>query len=136
MIENGILLDSEVHENHSNNVANDLIAFDHELYSLGNDIDDNINLYKITVEEYFQDIAHANSKRFHNLKYIEKVANLSADALSEINRSGGSTMRVSTTTYTISDLYDFVKMYDKDFNAGKVVYSAMLNEDGMPKRSK
>ncbi len=30
-------------------------------------------------------------------------------------------MRSSTTTYSISDLYDFVKRYDKEFSTGKSV---------------
>ena len=51
LVENGILLDSEVHEHHSNNATNDLIAFDHKIYSLGvNELGD-LALYKLTVEE-------------------------------------------------------------------------------------
>nr|AHF25393.1 hypothetical protein [uncultured bacterium Contig137] len=51
----------------------------------------------------FQDHKHPDKKRFHNLKYIEKVAEVSADALSGEARSGGSTKRTSTTDFTVAD---------------------------------
>ena len=133
LIENAVLLDSEVHEHHSNNAKNDMIAFDHKLYALGKGSGGNIGLYKITVEEAYQDGSHPGNRKFHNLKYIEKVAEASADALAEKFRSGGSTMRSSTTAYTISDLYSFVKRFDKDFTAAHEVNPALLNEDGTPK---
>lgn len=133
LVENAVLFDAEVHEHHKNNPKNDNIAFDHKLYSLGIDSYGNINLYKITVEEYYQSKTEPNNKKFHNLKYIEKVANISADALSGKASSGGSANETLTTTYSISDLYNLVKKYDKDFTAGKAVNPAMLNEDGTPK---
>lgn len=133
LIENAVLLDSEVHEHHGNNAKNDLIAFDHKLYAIGKDINGNVALYKITVEEGFQDPYNTNDKKFHNLKYIEKVVEASADANVEQSHKDGSTMRSSTTDYTISDLYGFVKKYDKDFKAGKEVNSDFINDDGTPK---
>lgn len=133
LVENAVLLDTEVHEHHSNNAKNDRIAFDHKLYSLGQDTDGNVALYKITVEEYFQSTAEPNNKKFHNLKYIEKVAKLSADALSGKSRSGGSTNDSSTTAYSVADLYGFVKRFDKDFTASGSVNPYLLNEDGTPK---
>lgn len=69
--------------------------------------------------------------RFHNLKYIEKVAEVPADALSGHSSSGGSA--TSTTKYTVADLYSFVKNYDKDFTAGKPVNKEFINSDGTPK---
>ena len=133
LVRDAVLLDTEVHEHHSNNARNDLIAFDHKLYSLGRDTDGNVALYKITVEEYFQSTAEPNNKKFHNLKYIEKVAELSADALSGKSRSGGSTNDSSTTAYSVADLYGFVKGLDKDFTASGSVNPYLLNEDGTPK---
>ncbi len=133
LIENAILLDTEVHDHHSNNAKNDNIAFDHKLYALGNDESGAINLYKITVEEYYQSKSEPNKRRFHNLRYIEKVAEVPADALARKTRSGGSTMESSTTKYNISDLYSFVKQFDKDFTAGKEISPKLLNEDGTPK---
>ena len=133
LVRDAVLLDTEVHEHHSNNARNDLIAFDHKLYSLGRDTDGNVALYKITVEEYFQSTAEPNNKKFHNLKYIEKVAELSADALSGKSRSGGSTNDSSTTAYSVADLYGFVKGLDKAFTASGSVSQYLLNEDGTPK---
>lgn len=132
LVENAVLLDTEVHEHHKNNTKNDNIVFDHKLYALG-DGHDGTGLYKITVEEYFQSKSEPNKKRFHNLKYIEKVADIPADALSSETRSGGSTMGSPTTKYSISDLYSLVKTYDKEFHAGEEVNPALLNEDGTPK---
>ena len=49
------------------------------------------------------------------MKYIEKTAEVSADALSGDPRSGGSTMRSSAIIYSVVNLCDFVKIYDEDF---------------------
>lgn len=131
LIENAVLLDSEVHEPHSSNAQNDRIAFDHKLYAFGKDSEGNIALYKITVEESFANPQNPHDKKFHNLKYIEKVA----DNVGSLTRFRGaeSTNDVSTTDYSISDLYSFVKRYDKDFTPARKVSSALLNEDGTPR---
>ena len=71
--------------------------------------------------------------RSYSLKYIEKVADLSGGRTSEKTRSGGSTNGKSTTTYSISDLYGFVKTFDKDFTPVPEVSEYMLNKDGTPK---
>lgn len=136
LIENAVLFDSEVHEHHSNNSkseSTDRIAFDHKLYALGKDVDGNIALYRITVEEIYQDAKHPNDMRFHNLKYIEKVAE-NIGSLTADNQRAESTNDVSTTSYSISKLYDFVKKFDKEFNAGKEVSKEFLNLDGTPKK--
>ena len=127
-----MLLDSEVHEHHANNKANDFIAFDHKLYALGKDSDGNIALYKIKVEEYYQSKSEQNNKRLHNLKYIEKVAEASPGRTFGKNHSGGTVKRNSTTTYTVSDLHALVKQYDKELRP-KPVHPSMLNADGTPK---
>ena len=69
-------------------------------------------LDKITVEEYYQSKTEPDNKKFHNLKYIKKVADLAGGRTSEKTRSGGSTNGKSTTTYSISDLYGYVKSFD------------------------
>ncbi len=132
LIENAVLLDSEIHEHRSDNAKNDLIAFDHKLYSIGKDTGGNVALYRITVEEAYQDIKHTNERSFHNLRYIEKVATVGG------RTAGQSLHDVSTndniaTDYIMSEIYDFVKKYDKDFNSEKEVNSALLNKDGTPK---
>lgn len=133
LIQNAVHLDSEVHEHHSNNAKEENIAFDHKLYALGEDAVGNIALYKITVEEYFQSKTEPNKKRFHNLKYIEKVADVTGRRTFSQRNSGGSTNgNTSATTYSIADLLAFVKQYDKEFSP-KPVHEAMLNDDGTPK---
>lgn len=136
LIENGILLDTEIHEHHSNNSKtedDDPISFDHRLYSLGETSDGVLALYRITVEDIFGGRKNETDFRFHNLKYIEKVAEIQS-----WRTAGGHgpkpIQRISTTDYTVSQLYDFVKRYDKEFNAGRTVHPSMLNkEDGTPK---
>ena len=72
LLKNAVLLDSEVHKHHSNNAANDMIAFDHKLYALGKSVAGTA-LYKITVEDIFQSTANQTDKRFHNLRYITEI---------------------------------------------------------------
>lgn len=111
LVEKSVLLDTEVHEHHSNNAKEDRIAFNHKLYALGEDSAGTIALYKITVEEHFADPKHPHSMRFHNLKYIEKVAD-NISSLTRKNKAYGaeSTNDVSTTAYSVADLYEFVKI--------------------------
>ncbi|MBP0990836.1 MAG: hypothetical protein J5874_06650 [Oscillospiraceae bacterium] len=42
-------------------------------------------------------------------------------------------MGSSTTDYNVTDLYSFVKKYDKEFTPGRKVHRALLNKDGTPK---
>ena len=72
--------------------------------------------------------------RFHNLKYIEKVAD-NIGSLTRRNNARGaeSTNNVSTTVYSISDLYGFVKKFDNEFSPAPEVNPVLLNEDGTPK---
>ncbi len=132
LIENAILLDSEVHEHHSNNAKVDLISFDHKLYAIGTSNDGTVGLYKITVEEFYQSKTEPSNKRFHNLRYIEKIADIPGGRTFDNNRSGGSTNGTSTIKYSISDLFELVKEYDKDFHY-QPVDSVLLNSDGTPK---
>lgn len=132
LIESSIYLDSEVHEHHGNNAKNDYISFDHKLYALGKSESGDIGLYKITVEEFFQSKSEPGNKRFHNLRYIEKIADNVGGRTSEKSRSGGSTNDISAN-YSISDLYEFVKTYDKDFVTAPTVNEVLLNADGTPK---
>ena len=135
LIENAVLLDSEVHEHHSNNSKSentDRITFDHRLYSLGKNSDGSIALYRITVEEIFKNQKQPDDMRFHNLKYIEKVAD-NIGSLTADKQHAESASDVSTTNYSVCDLYGFVKEFDADFTAGETVSRSQLNEDGTPK---
>ena len=132
LTENGVLLDSEVHEHHTNNAKNDMIAFDHKLYAVGRDTSGNVALYKITVEEAYHDHKNTNERRFHNLKYIEKVATVGGRTAGQ-SLPGVSTNDDIATTYTVADILSLVKTYDKDFIAAHDVSPELLNEDGTPK---
>ena len=66
--------------------------------------------------------------RAYELKNIEKVAKLHTG----VHAKSGLT-RQSTTIDNVSDLYSFVKQYDKKFIAGKPVNKEFINEDGTPK---
>ena len=132
LTENGVLLDSEVHEHHTNNAKNDMIAFDHKLYAVGRDTSGNVALYKITVEEAYHDHKHTNERRFHNLKYIEKVATVGGRTAGQ-SLPGVSTNDDIATTYTVADILSLVKAYDEDFTPAHDVSPELLNEDGTPK---
>lgn len=132
LIENAVWLDSEVHEHHSNNAKDDRITFDHKLYALGKDTSGNIALYKITIEEQYANYKNAHDKRFHNLKYIKKVADNIGSLTRDLSHDAESTNDASTTTYSISDLFNFVNTYDKEFKP-KPVNETMI-ENGLPKK--
>ena len=135
LVENSILLDTEVHEHHSNNSKSeetDRIAFDHKLYSLGMTEDNRVAVYRITIEEKYQDKKHPHDLRFHNLKYIEKVADFVPGLTYAKLRSADTFRDKSTTVYSVSDLYEFVKNYDGEFHAGKIPSAEMVGEDGQP----
>ena len=132
LIENAYLFDTEVHEHHSNSPKNDLIAFDHKLYSLGRDTGGNIALYKITVEKSYHDAKNTNERRFHNLRYVEKVATVGGRTAGQ-SLHGVSTNDDIATDFSIADLYDLVKRFDREFTAGREANPMLLNEDGTPK---
>ena len=88
---------------------------------------------KITVEDYFQSKSEPSNKRFHNLRYVEKIADNIGSLTHNQSRGAESTNDVSAIKYTVADLYSFVKRFDKGFTAGKSVSPAMLNDDGTPK---
>ena len=133
LVENAYLFDTEIHKHHKNNAKDDRIAFDHKLYALGRSEDKTVGLYRITVEETFQDPKHPNDMRFHNLKYIEKVANDIGSLTHKRSYGAESTSDASTTMYSIADLYGFVKQFDKEFTPAPEVSEYVLNEDGTPK---
>ena len=87
-------------------------------------------LLKLYVEEALPNKGGEPFARAYELKDIEKVADLPNGVLLE---SKGLTDGKPTTAYSVSDLYFFVKRYDKDFTAAREVSSALLNEDGTPK---
>lgn len=74
-----------------------------------------VELYKILVEEIFQDSKHPDYKHFHNLKYIEKAAE-NIGSLTDENKAhhAESTNDVSTTNYNVANLFEYVKQNDSE----------------------
>ena len=109
-------------------------AFMHSLYSLYRTKDGKIHLIKVYVEEALSNNEKEIFKRGYQLKDIEKVADLPNSVLTH---EGGLTDGQSTTKYSISDLYRFVKQFDKDFTPAPEITAEtakyMLNDDGTPK---
>ncbi|MCR5690381.1 MAG: hypothetical protein K6G71_09055, partial [Clostridiales bacterium] len=137
LIKKAVLLDSEVHEHHNNNAKSaetDPVAFDHRLYALGQSDIGGTALYRITVEEIYENAKDPNDKRFHNLKYIEKIAENIGSLTRGTDRDAESTNDEPTIDYNIADIYSFVKNYDGDFNAGREVAPELLNEDRTPRK--
>ncbi|MEE1046341.1 MAG: hypothetical protein U0M60_02835 [Clostridia bacterium] len=135
LMENAVLLDTEIHEHHSNSRPNEQIYFDHKFYALGK-TERGIELYKITVEEMYQSSKNDDYKRFHNLRQIDLVAEIkkeinASDVLKDGNEpSSEYASKHLTSTYTVADLFNFVKTYDKSFKPKPS--SLVVNEDGTP----
>ena len=122
IIENAVLLDTEVSEITSSKKHNETL-FMHKLYSpviFNNDL----YIAKVTVEEYG---AENGGRRFYNLKGIKIDP---AGGTPNVKTSYG-TMPDTRSEYSISDLYALVKSYDKDFKSQPS--SKVVNEDGTPK---
>ncbi len=122
IIENAVLLDTEVSEKNSSKKHNETL-FMHKLYA---PVDFNGDLYvaKVTVEEYG---TGDSSRRFYNLRGIKiDPVGGAPDA-----RTSYDTMPDTRSTYSISDLYSLVKSNDKDFKENPA--SAVVNKDGTPK---
>ena len=122
IIENAVLLDTEVSEKTSSKKHNETL-FMHKLYSpviFNNDL----YIAKVTVEEYG---AENGGRRFYNLKGIKIDP---AGGTPNVKTSYG-TMPDTRSEYSISDLYALVKGYDKDFKPQPS--SKVVNEDGSPK---
>ena len=122
IIENAVLLDTDVSEKTSSKKHNETL-FMHKLYSpviFNNDL----YIAKVTVEEYG---AENGGRRFYNLKGIKiDPAGGTPDA-----KTSYGTMPDTRSEYSISDLYALVKDYDKDFKSQPS--SKVVNEDGSPK---
>lgn len=122
IIENAVLLDTEVSEKNSSKKHSETL-FMHKLYA---PVDFNGDLYvaKVTVEEYG---AGDSSKRFYNLRGIKiDPAGGTPDA-----KTSYGTMPDTRSTYSISDLYSLVKSNDKNFK--EIPASKVVNKDGTPR---
>ncbi len=119
IIENAILLNSEISDNENENS----LMF-HSLYAVVND-GNNKGVIKLMVEE-LKNPGKSIERRAYKLVDIEKLSTVGA---------GGSLSLTSSRTIdsinNISQLFEFVKTYDKEFNPKPS--SAVVDENGMPK---
>lgn len=104
-------------------------AFMHSFYSIAS-VNDNNVLIKMYAEEAFSEKQNTTFTRSYSLKAVEKIADFDNGVL---RSKTGLTGSQSATTISISDLYELVKTFDKDFTPGKTVNPVLLNEDGTPK---
>ena len=103
-------------------------AFMHSLYSLADD-GSGLTLYRLFAEEPIPTKGGEPFTRAYELKEIKEVATTPDSVLSV---SEGLTDGAPATTYTVADLFAFVKENVPDFQP-KPVHPAMLNADGTPR---
>ncbi len=121
--ENAILLNSEMSDKDNPNS----LMF-HTMYAY-TEIMGYPALLKLRVEElfYYNDKESGELMRDYILQNVEEESVSERSRLSRSNHSDTNSSKIS-----ISDLFDFVKRYDKEFQP-KSVNPALLNEDGTPK---
>ena len=127
IIETAVLLDT-IAANQTGKSKLPGTAFMHSLYSLVDD-GSGLTLYRLFAEEAVPVGGGDPFTRAYELKEIKKVATAPYGVLSV---SGGLTNGAPATTYTIADLFAFVKENVPDFQP-KPVHPAMLNADGTPR---
>lgn len=129
IIENAVFLDATVCQHTSMSKLSGT-AFMHRAYTIYRS-NNKLYLLKLFIEEAISSKSIGESFfRAYQLKDIEKVASIPNSVLSE---NGGLTGEMKTTTYSVADLYKFVKTYDKDFIPAHSVSPEALNPDGTPK---
>ena len=64
---------------------------------------------KVSVEEFYNQGKNGISRKAYNLKAIKIEP-----AGGQLGKKSSSSVPVTDSTYSISDLYEFVKSYDKD----------------------
>ena len=126
ILDNAILLDTVVSEPNTNKKSANT-AFLHKLYTAIT-YDGKPYIAVSTVEEYYNETSSGVSRRAYNLKAIK-----TEPAGGQLGNNSSSSVPVTDSTISISDLYSLVKTYDKDFTAAHDVAPELLNEDGTPK---
>ena len=126
ILDNAILLDTVVSEPNTNKKSVNT-AFLHKLYTPIT-YDGKPYIAVSTVEEYYNETSSGVSRRAYNLKAIK-----TEPAGGQLGNNSSSSVPVTDSTISISDLYSLVKTYDKDFTAAHDVSPELLNEDGTPK---
>ena len=126
ILKNAILLDTIVSEPNTNKKSANT-AFLHKLYTLIS-YDGQLYIAKSTVEEFFNISSNDVARKAYNLKAIKIEP-----AGGQIGNTSSSSVPVTGSTISISNLYNLVKTNDKDFSAGAAVNPILLNKDGTPK---
>ena len=122
--ENAILLDTQTSDKSNQNSL-----MYHTMYAY-TEILGYPALLKLKVEELYYE-GHGISgtiKRDYILQNIEEETVSSRNRISSPNHE-----EAAPSTISISNLYEFVKAFDKDFSVGSEVNPALLNADGTPK---
>lgn len=127
IIENAILFDTEVSE-YGKGKKSFYTAFMHKFYA-PIDIDGKLYIAKMAVEESYVPKQDETHKKFYHVRsiQIETVSSVG------IGKSHTPIMDNTVSKYSIADLYELVKTFDKEFTPAPEVSKYMLNEDGTPK---
>ena len=130
ILNNAILLDTIVSKPNTNKKSKNT-AFLHKLYTTIK-YGDQLYIAKSTVEEYYNETIKSPSRRAFNLKAIKIEP-----AGGQLGINSSSSVPNTSSINSISDLYEFVKQFDKDFTPAPEISADaakyMLNEDGTPK---
>lgn len=123
IVENAVLLDSYTVPSDKAKSSNS--AMMHSLYAIA-DMGNGRELVKLYVEELNDVNSDGTIKRAYQLQNINKI-------LLESNRFSKNSLASSDqqNTYTVSQLFDFVKRLDKNFKPNEV--SKVVNADGTPR---
>ncbi len=137
ILQNGVLLDTEVSAISSNEKATGT-AFMHKLYTPIR-YDGRLYIAKTSIEEYLSKSSGRVERRGYHLRGIQVESIQENDIKREpagetaTEKSASGLVPDTGSEISISNLYDLVKQFDKDFTPAKSVNPALLNEDGTPK---
>lgn len=103
-------------------------AFMHSFYTLFKE-GNGLYLLKLYVEEAMSNNRLTVFSRAYQLKDIKKVAEIPNGVLSS---DRGLTDEISSTNYNVADLFEFVNVFEENYNPNPV-NKELLNDDGTPK---
>jgi len=126
IVENSVLLDTEIAFKDNSKNQNMYQSFFHKFYTLVK-LQGEYYLVKLTVDELNSE---STIRRAYNVNDIK----ISPVAVSQVYEPADTTDDIGDlfSTISISNLFEIVKQYDKDFKPHPV-NEAFLNEDGTPK---
>ena len=124
IVENAVLLDSSPFEFDSKSPNSFMM---HSLYSLS-DTGQGLDLIKLFVDEIYTPNDDGTIKRAYKLNGYSTIRLKTGSGL---GKNAYSTSNSTGNNYTVSDLFELVKLYDKNFNYHQS--SKVVNADGTPK---